>query len=349
MPATNVVSTPTPAQRHVELGDSTAVEGLRPTRDARRSQRRRHRELLCGQSLAVATARVRPQAGDALLERRDSGVGDPAAVLPYFCSANRLAASSVSVNTETGVGGRIGVTRAPVAASGRWPAWMARVARPKVRSVWCHRYQSAGQPSHSRGDFKGGATTWRVWRALRGRSWRRSERRCMRSNSEPEELSVQLEWSAELLVGRTDARRELLRLQTGPAQQPLTWRATSAHSVAPGVRACGSAPRRGPSKPRTGAVFQRASAWRGPARRDRLMAATMRCHTVRSSVSSAARIAAVGQYSTGRSSKAAGAAPQTARAPLPREPGGVDVAGRCRAVHCACPEHQGQRPSPPRA
>ena len=53
------------------------------------------------------------------------------------------------------------------------------------------------------------------------------------------------------------------------------------------------------------AVCRTSSTWRAVRPKgSRLIAATMRCHTGRSSVSSAARIAAVGQNSTGRSSPA---------------------------------------------
>src|SRR5687768_15343073 len=54
-------------------------------------------------------------------------------MFPYFWRANRSAASAVSSNTNDVVW-KIGVARAPVVASGRAPAWIARVRNPHARS-----------------------------------------------------------------------------------------------------------------------------------------------------------------------------------------------------------------------
>src|SRR5512132_3189496 len=54
-------------------------------------------------------------------------------MFPYFCSANRSAASSALSNTNDVVW-YIGTARAPVVGSGRAPAWMARVRAPQTWS-----------------------------------------------------------------------------------------------------------------------------------------------------------------------------------------------------------------------
>src|SRR5699024_3051531 len=55
-------------------------------------------------------------------------------MLPYFCRANRLAASPVSLNTND-VDWWIGTAREPWMASGTVPACRARVRNPNWRSL----------------------------------------------------------------------------------------------------------------------------------------------------------------------------------------------------------------------
>ena len=113
------------------------------------------------------------------------------------------------------------------------------------------------------------------------------------------------------------------RTPAGPAPNDP---AAAAHGGPPrrtrwprGVRGCGSSTSASALETPYGcAVSSTSSTWRAVLPYgSRLIATTMRCHTVRSSVSNAARIAAVGQNSTGRSSaggrrESAGAAPAAA-------------------------------------